>query len=409
MNVAFERALAIARGYIAPPGFEKSEHAPSGFQPVPGGKHGGYRKLAGGKWQYWYPHAEAVRQASAHHENQRLRHHAAAVVKRGRDEEADGHANAAERHGDIATTLRDYVEASDYIAPVSRTEANVRRNAQMDAAVSRVVVGGMPPVAAHKSFAQESDMNRIETALAIARGDILPAWADAMLAKSRVDREDVLVKAANSGKPPSGYTAADEKKRAAESAAMPEEAGEGKHYIAEGKDIKRSVDTVARHGLYAVHGGGQKDSLARNGTSNGKLNYSITHTPTGMLVGHESTKAGAIAHAKHFHEHAGDAGKDAKFGEAPGKEDMKRLQGAYEARAKKSMDDWRPLNATPDQLGIDISKGLSVPSADRGIVRPDAFAGIKPAQPRRGEGDVLLKGIGAGFDPRWNGESGFGE
>lgn len=33
----------------------KSEHPPAGFQPIPGGKHGGFRKPSADGWDYWYP------------------------------------------------------------------------------------------------------------------------------------------------------------------------------------------------------------------------------------------------------------------------------------------------------------------------------------------------------------------
>jgi hypothetical protein len=362
-------ALAIARGDIPPAQandmLAKSRAAreeaeddalvkaansgkpPAGYTAVPGGAHGGFRKKVGAKWSYWYPDTTSAQAAAAHH---------AAASK-----DAQKRMSTADRT--IAGPIHPGTGASYGGA---RGEAYHRAVSERDAAKKERDEHAEHAAGAMKFHEKQTATRKI------------------------LDQR------------------ADEKKRQAESAALPEEAGEGKHYISEGKGIKKPVDTVARHGLYAVHGGGQKDSLARNGTSNSKFNYSITHTPTGMLVGHEPTQAGAIAHAKHFHEHAGDAGKDAKFGEAPGKEDMKRLQAAYEARAKKSMDDWRPLNATPDQLGIDLSKGLAVPSADRGSVRPDAFDGIRPAQLRRGGGDTMLKGVGAGFDPRWNNASGFG-
>jgi hypothetical protein len=576
MNPNLERALALARGDIAPPDLVKGGGAPSGFQPVPGGRHGGYRKMVGGKWQYWYPDMNAVHAARAHHETQSQKHEAAASALRAKTDgwtagslldEIDGHTNASDRHTDIATTLRAYSEAADYRAPYSRTQANVKMNERMDEARGRVTVGGVHPaygdrvhegspddaadtqarmtakraqvnaseaerdrVAAQytdrgsraevgevyqpegweprtrKSLAQEPTMNRIDLALAIARGDIPPDQANDMLAKSRAAREeaedDALIKAGGT-KPPSGFqpvpggahggyrkrgpkgysywypdtesasqaaqhhakeakvaqkkvgeadsrvtmyggrhaaayhTAvadrkdaqaerdhhaeaalgaekwsakqsvtrqimdkhAADKKAGEEAAAMPAEAGEGKHYITHGAKGKKAVDTTAKHGLYAVHQG--EDART------GKPVHVVTHTPSGMMVA-QGSKASALATAKHFHAHAGDAGASTPFGSQPGKEDMARLLAAHNAQAKKSMDDWRPINATPDQLGIDLSKGLAVPSADRGSVRPDAFTGIRPAQLRRGGGDTMLKGVGAGFDPRWNNASGFG-
>lgn len=207
--------------------------------------------------------------------------------------------------------------------------------------------------------------------------------------------------------------AADQKRRKEESDKLPETAPEGSHYVSEYGGVKRQVETVARHGLYAVHGSSVKDGMDPAGKRNSSASYTVTHTPTGMSAGSAKTKAEAIAQAKHFHEHAGDAGKDAKFGEAPDGDDMKRMGAAYHAwatrQAKKAMDDWAPFNGAPETQDLLIKGGFAgFAGLDRAGVRLDAFEGVRAPQLRKGGGDTGLRGVGAGFDPRWNGGDGFG-
>jgi hypothetical protein len=73
---SFEKALValalhhreIARGSIVFAGqVNKSIGAPKGYQPVPGGKHGGFRKMVGKGYDYWYPSEQHAKEAAAHH------------------------------------------------------------------------------------------------------------------------------------------------------------------------------------------------------------------------------------------------------------------------------------------------------------------------------------------------------
>jgi hypothetical protein len=65
----------------------------------------------------------------------------------------------------------------------------------------------------------------------------------------------------------------------------------------------RSVDTLARSGLYAVNRVGEH-----------VMAYTVTHTPTGFFAGEARTLKAARALAAHFHEVAGDAGAGWAFG-----------------------------------------------------------------------------------------------
>lgn len=64
------------------------------------------------------------------------------------------------------------------------------------------------------------------------------------------------------------------------------------------------VETAYKCGLYAVD---------RRRAERPKL-YVVTHTPTGASVWTGSRKADAVKAARHFHEHAGNAGAGANLG-----------------------------------------------------------------------------------------------
>jgi hypothetical protein len=64
-----------------------------------------------------------------------------------------------------------------------------------------------------------------------------------------------------------------------------------------------AVDTLARSGLYAV-----------NRVDEHVAAYTVTHTPTGLMVCPAITLKAARALAAHFHEVAGDAGAGWAFG-----------------------------------------------------------------------------------------------
>ncbi len=203
---------------------------------------------------------------------------------------------------------------------------------------------------------------------------------------------------------------ADTKKRKEEGDKLPETAPEGKHYISERGGVKRQADTVAAHGNFTVHGEGSASAL-RPGNSD--HSYPVTHKPSGMVGTHARTKNEATDAAKHFHEHAGDAGSGGKFGEAPGGEDMKRLGSAYQAwagrKAKKAMDDWQPFSGDPAGAPDSLVKGFAGLSGPAHMgVRPDAFKGLQAPQLRKGFGDAKRPGVGACFDSRWNDGLGVG-
>jgi hypothetical protein len=60
------RGIDLRRRFEIEGVISKAEKPPAGFQPIPGGKKGGYRKKVGGKFEYWYPDGKGPRgQASA--------------------------------------------------------------------------------------------------------------------------------------------------------------------------------------------------------------------------------------------------------------------------------------------------------------------------------------------------------
>lgn len=184
---------------------------------------------------------------------------------------------------------------------------------------------------------------------------------------------------------------------------------EGKHRIAN-RDGAAERDTIESHGLYHVGG-----EAVRSGTGRGnaKHSYTVTHGPTGMVAYHAKTKKEAVDAAKHFHAHAGDAGHDAAFGKPPDKAAMARLQGAYTSlvtgAARKSIEEWHPEMSLYAPEG-DLVKAFSdLSGTDHMGVAENAFEGLAAPNLRKGGGDTDLRGIGAGFDPRWNGGMGVGD
>jgi len=49
---------------------QKGIGAPAGYGPIPGSKHGGYRKKVGGHWDYWYPDGKTAKKAQKHRAKQ---------------------------------------------------------------------------------------------------------------------------------------------------------------------------------------------------------------------------------------------------------------------------------------------------------------------------------------------------
>jgi hypothetical protein len=232
-RIAFESALAKAG----------QPKAPSGYSPVPGGMHGGFRKKVGAKWRYWYPSTEAAEAAGSHHR--------AEAKKNARDTRSPYYSN----------------ESS-------------------------------------KPWAIEMDRKRREhSEHAEGAQDFINREVSKEREKERKKRD-----------------AEGAKKREGVSA---EGAPAGMHRVAT-RDGYDEVSTEARHGLYSVHK--HPTPWAKK-----KTGYTVTHTPSGMAAGNFPTKKEAVDAAKHFHDHAGDAGSDTRFGEEPRDEDVARIRSAARA------------------------------------------------------------------------------
>jgi hypothetical protein len=94
-------------------------------------------------------------------------------------------------------------------------------------------------------------------------------------------------------------------------------APKGYHQIASGTGGIENVKTLYSKGQYHVH------------TTNPEYGYSVTHGPSGMRIGHFSSKAKASAAARHFHKEAPDAGASAKLGSHPSKAEIDVLRSAF--------------------------------------------------------------------------------
>lgn len=53
---------------MAPVDLVKAAAPPGGYQPIPGGRHGGFRKKTAAGWDYWYPSQAAAQSAAKHHD-----------------------------------------------------------------------------------------------------------------------------------------------------------------------------------------------------------------------------------------------------------------------------------------------------------------------------------------------------
>lgn len=152
-------------------------------------------------------------------------------------------------------------------------------------------------------------------------------------------------------------------------------AEEGKHRLAD-RDGYRDVDTVHSAGHFHVAG-----SAVQSGTSRGNsiASYNVTHGPTGLNLGNAKTKAQAKKLADHYHRVAGDAGKDATFGDAGSltQDDMDRMRAAHNS-FKKSMD------GGPDQFVMTQGSHLYVDFNIAGRFDPGVIKSQRPSgQPAR--------------------------
>jgi sarcosine oxidase delta subunit len=428
-------ALRLARGELTPEegdrllkGRDAGPTPPSGYSPVPGGQHGGYRKRTAKGWTYWYPDTVSAEQAAQHHASEARKHGDAmrdadrrvtqhggvmpelyhrAVAER---EEARGKANEHTEHMRGAQAFVDKQTVTRRI--LDRDAADKKRKAETDARHpatgewTKHPEGGRRQMfeTDHGRYVMEGHPDNPERKRMTYTPRIHPAGTGDE-PHGQLDHDNTMVFGAGAR-----MTEAEAKQLAGQHHEQQTVAG-GKHFISERGGVKREVDTVARHGNFAVHGSAVPSATRRG---NADHSFTITHAPTGMAMGHARTKAEATAAARHFHENAGDAGHDATFGQQPSAEAMKRLGAAYQSwhakKAKKAMDDWDPMTRPDD--AEDIQKGLVFTSAPSALgVSQDAFFGMPSADARlrKGAGDAELRGVGAGFDPRWNGGEGFGQ
>ena len=97
LTVAQASAQRYWDGYFTPrPGIDviiKADDRPTGggWQPIPGGKHGGYRKKAGKGYTYWYPSSAHAAKAAKHHKKkgERMRKRLERVLRKRGAKQAD--------------------------------------------------------------------------------------------------------------------------------------------------------------------------------------------------------------------------------------------------------------------------------------------------------------------------------
>lgn len=92
---------------------------PDGFEPIPGGMHGGGRKAkAGGGFEYWYPSASLATAAAAHHRAAATRepHRAAEHHEHAAGADADAAASSEYAYGDLHALHAHHKELGQHIA-----------------------------------------------------------------------------------------------------------------------------------------------------------------------------------------------------------------------------------------------------------------------------------------------------
>jgi len=96
----------------------------SGWQAIPGGKHGGFRRKSGTGWEYWYPSADAHKSAEAHH---RAEHGKA--LKRfadGSDADADENIKAVDHHREVTQHISTANRAANHTVVYGKQESQKR-------------------------------------------------------------------------------------------------------------------------------------------------------------------------------------------------------------------------------------------------------------------------------------------
>lgn len=280
-----------------------------GWEAIPGGHHNGQRKRGpGGQWVYRYNH-EASHEDHLHSVDglyhrmrQALSHGVGGVDHEKMPEPGDvrAHLAAVAHHGSRARgrEKKQIVDRVREVRDIARDVANKNE--------SRRSKGH-----------EDADYGHTLTARAVRDA------ADNALRAMRPKKEQTFTQAVRD-------TLEDNKQaKEDEAVPLPDAAPKGKHYIAQAAGDKVPVDTISTHGLYAVHGG--PVTTATRGRGGAVSRYTVTHTPTGMAVGHFGSLSGAKGAAKHFHQHAGDAGSDAKFGTQPAGEAWDKLIAAHRA------------------------------------------------------------------------------
>lgn len=110
----------------------KGSALPAGYQPIPGGKHGGGRKKEGNGWAYWYPNQASAGQALDHHSEQAAKHRqkVESLARRGRDTDDDAikqHQAAVEHHEAAFRGTDDWIAGAPSEDPVSpNRDANLK-------------------------------------------------------------------------------------------------------------------------------------------------------------------------------------------------------------------------------------------------------------------------------------------
>lgn len=172
--------------------------------------------------------------------------------------------------------------------------------------------------------------------------------------------------------------------------------------VSQGTDPKK-VTIAAASGakeLDASHTAGHY-SVHASETGSG---HTVTHRPSGLALKEFSNKKEAASFADHMHQEAGDAGKDLKFGKAPGKKDREHLERIHGAMGsfKKS----EHVSALADFLRKSEAQGKAMENANDilhdFILKSDGqgglpATGVPPGLPSslRPEDGGTVAGVGA--------------
>ena len=321
---------------VKPPAWGATQSAapPAGFHPIPGGKHSGFTNGKSGRARrYWYPHDADVGAASKHHREQANQIDQAHLYSRtasgypkdkAAKKELENH-----RHAHYALKDGDYRVGA---APKKKAPAKKRQSA------SKV----------HKVNATSSSRyrERGQTVTEYSIDDPTSPGGERFhtytgRGKTAAERKkhalEQHAKKHGIDSPikhsadPTGERKAAEKKRGVGSAKDRKKAPTGgKHRIAVGRGKHEEVDTHHAHGLYALHEttSDNEKKMAQLRGRKVKREFGVTHVPSGMGLGHGSERAMKKL-SRHMHEHAGDAGHDAKFGKQPGPDAYERMTAAY--------------------------------------------------------------------------------